>query len=66
MMAKNLQKSVALVCKRTIPKERQPLVGEVSANFYGKKVSRGECDGPIVRNLGFLGREIEGRGYILF
>jgi hypothetical protein len=27
--------SVALVRKRTIPTERQPLVGEVSANFCG-------------------------------
>jgi hypothetical protein len=27
--------SVALVCERTIPIERQPLVGEVSANFCG-------------------------------
>jgi hypothetical protein len=27
--------SVALVCKRTIPTERPPLVGEVSANFCG-------------------------------
>jgi hypothetical protein len=27
--------SVALVSKRTIPTERPPLVGEVSANFCG-------------------------------
>jgi hypothetical protein len=27
--------SVALVCKWTIPTERPPLVGEVSANFGG-------------------------------
>ena len=27
--------SVALVCERTIPTERPPLVGEVSANFCG-------------------------------
>jgi hypothetical protein len=26
---------VALVRERTIPTERPPLVGEVSANFYG-------------------------------
>jgi hypothetical protein len=26
---------VAVVCKRTIPTERPPLVGEVSANFCG-------------------------------
>jgi hypothetical protein len=29
------QNSVALVRKRTIPTERLPLVGEVSANFCG-------------------------------
>jgi hypothetical protein len=29
--------SVALVRKRTIPTERPPLVGEVSANFYGER-----------------------------
>jgi hypothetical protein len=27
--------SVALVCERTIPKERPPFVGEISANFCG-------------------------------
>jgi hypothetical protein len=27
--------SVALVCKRTIPTERPPIVGEVSASFCG-------------------------------
>jgi hypothetical protein len=32
--------SVALVRKRTIPTERQPLVGEVSANFISEKVIR--------------------------
>jgi hypothetical protein len=30
-----LKNSVALVRKRTIQTERPPLVGEVSANFYG-------------------------------
>jgi hypothetical protein len=34
--------SVALVRKPTIPTERPPLVGEVSANFSGQKVSRGQ------------------------
>jgi hypothetical protein len=34
--------SVALVRKRTIPTERPPLVGEVSANFRGERVSRGQ------------------------
>jgi hypothetical protein len=27
--------SVALVCKRTIPTERSPLVGELNASFWG-------------------------------
>jgi hypothetical protein len=34
--------SVVLVRKRTIPIERPPLVGEVSANFIGDMVSRGQ------------------------
>jgi hypothetical protein len=38
--------SVALVRERTIPTERQHLVGEVSANFCGQRVSRGQCNGP--------------------
>jgi hypothetical protein len=29
--------SVAFVRERTIPTERPPLVGEVSANFYGQR-----------------------------
>jgi hypothetical protein len=33
-----------LVRKRTIPTERPPLVGEVSANFCGWRVSRGHCN----------------------
>jgi hypothetical protein len=36
--------SVALVRKRTIPTERPPLVGEVNANFCGKRVPRGHHD----------------------
>jgi hypothetical protein len=32
--------SVALVRKWTIPTERPPYVGEVSANFFGYRVSR--------------------------
>jgi hypothetical protein len=31
----DIKNSVALVCKRTIPTERPPFVGEVSANFCG-------------------------------
>jgi hypothetical protein len=34
--------SGALVRQRTIPTERPPLVGEVSANFSGYRVSRGQ------------------------
>jgi hypothetical protein len=37
--------SVALVRKRTIPTERPTLVGEVSANFCGERVSRGQRNG---------------------
>jgi hypothetical protein len=37
--------SVALVRERTIPTERQPLLGEVSANFCRQRVSRGQRDG---------------------
>jgi hypothetical protein len=41
--------SVALVRKWTIPTERPPLVGEVSANLYGLRI-------PTAVNLGFLDR----------
>jgi hypothetical protein len=37
--------SVALVRKRTMPTERPPLVDEVSANFCGLMVSRGQRNG---------------------
>jgi hypothetical protein len=37
--------SVALVRKRTILTERPPLVGEVSANFCGQRVLRGQRNG---------------------
>jgi hypothetical protein len=33
---------MALIRERTIPIERLPLVGEVSANFCGWRVSRGQ------------------------
>jgi hypothetical protein len=32
----------ASIRQRNIPTERPPLVGEVSANFSGEKVSRGQ------------------------
>jgi hypothetical protein len=38
---------VALVHERTIPTERPPLVGEVSANFCRYRVSRGQRDGSL-------------------
>jgi hypothetical protein len=37
--------SVVLVLQRTIPTERQPLICEVSVNFWGQKVSRGPRNG---------------------
>jgi hypothetical protein len=37
-----LKNSVALVRGRTIPTEPPPLVGEVSANFGGHRVTRGQ------------------------
>jgi hypothetical protein len=41
--------SVALVRKRTTPTERSPLTGEVSVNFCGYRVSRGQCKGFLQR-----------------
>jgi hypothetical protein len=35
------------VRERTIPTDRPPLVGEVIANFCGKKVPRGQRDGSL-------------------
>jgi hypothetical protein len=37
--------SVAFVRERTIPTERPPLIGEVSVNFCGQRVSRGQRNG---------------------
>jgi hypothetical protein len=39
-----LSYSVVSVLKRTIPTERPPLVGEVSANFCGYRVPRDQRD----------------------
>jgi hypothetical protein len=36
---------VALVREQTIPTERSPVVSEVSANFFGQRVSRGQRNG---------------------
>jgi hypothetical protein len=38
---------VSWVRERTISTERPPLVDEVSANFWGKKVPRGQRDGSL-------------------
>jgi hypothetical protein len=46
---------VALVRKQTTPTERPPLVGEISANLCGQRVSRGQRNGsPTAVNLDFL------------
>jgi hypothetical protein len=45
-LLKNLD-SVAWVRERTIPIERPPLVGEVSANFCGYSMPRGEREGSL-------------------
>jgi hypothetical protein len=42
-----LTNSVALVRERTIPTERPPLVGEVSANFADNGMSRGQRGGSL-------------------
>jgi hypothetical protein len=39
--------SVALVRERTIPTELPPLVGQVSANFRGQWMLRGQRDGSL-------------------
>jgi hypothetical protein len=47
---------VALVHERTIPTERPPLVGEVSANVCGWSVSRDQRDGSLQPYSRFLDR----------
>jgi hypothetical protein len=42
-----IQSYVVWICERTIPAERPPLVGEVSVNFCGYKVPRGQRDGYL-------------------
>jgi hypothetical protein len=50
---------MALVRERTIPTERPPLVGEVSANFWGIEVVAWSAQRfPTVVNLGFLDRKV--------
>jgi hypothetical protein len=48
--------SVAWVLKLTMPAERQPLVGEVSAKFCGWRETRGQYDEFYGHILGFLDR----------
>jgi hypothetical protein len=45
---------MALIRKQTIPIEQPPLVGEVSVNFGGHRVPRGERNGsqrPLILNI---------------
>jgi hypothetical protein len=42
-----LKNSMVWVRERTIPTEQPPLVGEVTANFCGKRVPRGQRDGSL-------------------
>jgi hypothetical protein len=46
-MSRRAERMVTKVCERIIPTERPPLAGEVSANFCGKRVSRGQHDGSL-------------------
>jgi hypothetical protein len=48
--------SVARVRERTIPTERPPLANEVSANFWGQRVSLGQRDGSLWPYSRFLSR----------
>jgi hypothetical protein len=47
---------LALVSERTIPSERPPLVGEVSANIFGQRCHVLSMMDPYSRILGFLDR----------
>jgi hypothetical protein len=49
--------SVAWVRVQTIPTERPPFVGEVSANFFRYRVKRGQRDGSLRQNSRFSGPE---------
>jgi hypothetical protein len=54
--------SVALVCERTLPTERPPLVGEVSETFADRKGHVVTVTDSYSRILGFLCRS----GYFFF
>jgi hypothetical protein len=50
--AKTIQTPWLIIRKRTIPTKRPPLVGEVSTNFVGRGVLRGQRNGsprPLIR-----------------
>jgi hypothetical protein len=50
---------VALLCERTVPTERPPLVGEINANFCGYRGVRVvSAVDPYSHNLGFLDRRV--------
>jgi hypothetical protein len=62
IISQNIKKlnSVALVRERTIPTERPPLVGEVSANFLRiESVALSAQRIPTVVNIGFLDRLVK-------
>jgi hypothetical protein len=42
-----IQNSVAWFRERTIPTDRPPVVGELSANFCRKRMPGGQCDGSL-------------------
>jgi hypothetical protein len=46
--------SIKKLRDRTIPIERPQLLDDVSANFRGKRVPRGQRDESLGRNIGFL------------
>jgi hypothetical protein len=53
--ANKTNNSVAWLCERTIPTERPPFVGEVSADYWGQFRMASAAD-PHGRSLGFIDR----------
>jgi hypothetical protein len=56
LIINNNNNSMALVRERTIPTERPPHVGEISANFADRGCKVFSAADPYGRNLGFLDR----------
>jgi hypothetical protein len=56
MITNKQTNSVAWVRERTIPTERPPLIGEVSADICGSSVSHGQRDGSLGSIFNFLDR----------